>query len=70
MQHIFAAMNMTSLGAVEYRRPRYRRDGASSSIVPVDECLLLKSRDDGAGRIENSDLLKMTAVFLKKRASN
>ena len=30
---------MTSLGAVEYRRPRYRRDGASSSIVPVDESL-------------------------------
>ena len=30
---------MTSLGAVEYRRPRYRRDGASASIVPVDESL-------------------------------
>ncbi len=30
---------MTSVGAVEYRRPRYRRDGASSSIVPVDESL-------------------------------
>ena len=30
---------MTSLGAVEYRRSRYRRDGASSSIVPVDESL-------------------------------
>lgn len=34
-----AKMVMTSLGAVEYRRPRYRRDGASSSIVPVDESL-------------------------------
>ena len=30
---------MTSLGAVEYRRPRYRRDGVSASIVPVDESL-------------------------------
>ena len=30
---------MTSLGAIEYRRPRYRRDGASVSIIPVDESL-------------------------------
>ena len=31
---------MTSVGAVEYRRPRYRRDGVSASIVPVDESLV------------------------------
>ena len=30
---------MTSVGAVEYLRPRYRRDGMSASIVPVDESL-------------------------------
>ncbi len=30
---------MTSVGAVEYRRPRYRRDGVSALIVPVDESL-------------------------------